>query len=151
MEKTKMKLKEKDVPIIFILAALLFMVFDCLTGKAGNLEPTEPPGPTMVTLDQISSQIDGLSSPVQKVIRGVITIPGEQGIENQTFSPVVDPNRSIVLLSDAVASEHPTADNNVWAARTGAFLFSLTNDEITIQVEPHPAEQKVSYQIIEYK
>jgi len=145
-----MESKEKDV-LIIILAALLFIVIGGLTGKAGSLEPSAPPQPTMVTLNQLSAQIGGLSSPVKKVVKGIITIAKEQGIATQTISLAVDPNRSVVLLSDAVASEHPTTDSNVWIARTGACLFGLTSEEITIQVEPHPAEQKVSYQVIEYK
>ena len=142
--------KEKDVVIIFILAALLFMVFDCLTGKAGNLEPTEPPGQTMVTLDQLSSQIDGLSSPVQKVVRGVIEFDKNITTEFQILSSSIDPNHSVVLLSDAVALDHD-GDTNEWISRTGTCLTNLTETAITVQVELLPTRQKVSYQIIEYK
>ena len=45
-----MSSKKLNVVALVGLAALLFMVFDCLTGKAGNLERNEPPQPTMVTL-----------------------------------------------------------------------------------------------------
>jgi len=152
MEKTRMESKERDVLLIIILVALLFIVFDCLTGKAGSLEPDGPPQPTMVTLDYISTQINGISSPVNKVVRGVITFESEeQGIEIDDLSAAVDPNRSVVLLSNAVACEHPTLTSKEWLARTGACLLGLTDDKITIQVEPHPADQIVSYQIIEYK
>jgi len=150
MEETQMRYKEKDVVIIFILAALLFMVFDCLTGKAGNLEPTEPPGPTMVTLNELNTKIEALSSPVQKVVRGTIIFDKNKTTESQMLSSPIDPNHSVILLSDAVASNHD-GDTDAWISRTGACLSDLTSDEITIQVELQPAEQKVSYQIIEYK
>jgi len=147
-----MKSKRENILPIIVLTTLLFIVFDCLTGKAGNLEPNAPPEPTMITLGQISAQIEALSSPVEKVVRGVITFPNGGSTElPQVFSPVVDPNRCVVLLSDAVASEHVAHDYADWAARTSSCLIELTDTQITVRVEPHPTEQKVSYQIIEYK
>ena len=147
-----MKSKEKKLLVIVGLGSLFFIAFDCFTGKAGSLEPNAPPQPTMVTLGQISAQIGALSSPVEKVVRGVITFQNGQPVEQaQGFSPAVDPNCCVVLLSDAVASEHVAHDYADWAARTGACLVSLTEAQITVRVEPHPTGQKVSYQIIEYK
>ena len=150
-----MKSKEKNVLVIVGLGALLFMVFDGFTGKAGILEPNAPPQPTMATLGQISAQIEALSSPVEKVVRGVITLPYEANgvaIEStQGLSSVVDPNRSVVLLSDAIASDHSSTEGGEWTARTGACLVSLTETEITVRVEGFRTEQEVSYQIIEYK
>ncbi len=148
-----MESKERDVLFIVVLAALLFIVFDCFPGKAGNLEPGAAPQPTMVTLAQISAQIQELSSPVNKVVRGVITFDDEQGVEiTQFFSPVVvDPNRSVVLLSDAVVLNYDTNPDDDWIYRNGACLIGLTSTQITVRIEEHPANQKVSYQIIEYK
>jgi len=146
-----MRAKEKDVLLTIIAAALLFIVFDCLTGKAGSLEPYAAPQPTMVTLDQLSIQIAELSSPVKKVVKGIITFEDDVSSKTETFTPTVDPNRCIVLLSDAVSCELPTTDDNVWMSRTGTCLFSLTDSAITILTEPHPAVRNVSYQIIEYK
>jgi len=146
-----MKPKAKKVLLVAVLTTLLFIVFDCLTGKAGDLEPNAPPQPTMVTLGELSAQIQAISLPVKKVVRGVITFPKNGDAElTQDFSPAVDPNQSVVLLSDAVASEHSNHDYPDWAARTGTCLIALTQTQITVRVEPHPAEQKVSYQIIEY-
>ncbi len=146
-----MSSKKLNVVALVGLAALLFMVFDCLTGKAGSLEPNAPPQPTMVTLSQLSAQIAALSSPVEKVVRGLITFENGSSVEKyQDFSPAVDPNRCVVLLSDSVATTHETTEDE-WIARTSACLVDLTDSQITIRVEPHPADQKVSYQIIEYK
>lgn len=146
-----MKSKEKNVLVIVVLTALFFVAFDCFTGKAGSLEPNAPPQPTMVTLGEISTQIETLSSPVEKVVRGVITINKDEATGFENFSPAVDPNRSVVLLSDAVATEHTTPDFPDWLGRTGACLTELTGDQITVQVEQQQVDQKVSYQIIEYK
>lgn len=146
-----MKSKSGNILHIVVLTILLFIVFDCLTGKAGNLEPNAPPEPTMVTLGQISAQIEALSSPVKKVVRGVITIQKDETTGLDNLSSPVDPNGSVVLLSDAVASEHSNADYPDWLGRTGACLISLTETQITVEVEDHQVEQKVSYQIIEYK
>ena len=149
-----MKSEEKNILLIVGLTSLLFITFTVITGKAGNLEPTAPPQPTMVTLDQISAQIAALSSPIGKVVRGVITFPDSTyggGVElSQAFSPAVDPNRSLVMLSPTVTSENPGADSS-WVARTGACLIELTETQITVRVEPLPVVKKVSYQIIEYK
>ena len=149
-----MKSEEKNVLLIVGLTSLLFIAFTVITGKAGNLEPTASPQPTMMTLGQISAQIAALSSPIEKVVRGVITFPDSTyggGVElSQSFSPAVDPNRSVVMLSHTVVSEHLGADSS-WVARTGACLIELTETQITVRVEPLPVVKKVSYQIIEYK
>ena len=147
-----MESKERDVLLIVIPAALLFTAFYCLTGKAGSLEPYAAPQPTMVTLDQLSTQIAELSSPVKKVVRGVITFGKWQSVElAQTFSPAVDPNRSVVLLNDVVVLNRDSNPGDEWACRCGACLINLTNTQITVRIEEHAADQKVSYQIIEYK
>ncbi len=147
-----MNSKKLNVLVIIGLTALLFTVFYCLTGKAGSLEPNAPPQPTMVTLSQLSAQIEALSSPVEKVVRGLITFQNGQLVEQvQGFSPAVDPNRCVVLLSDTVATEHTVSDYPDWLGRTGACLINLTDSQITVRIEDHQAEQKVSYQIIEYK
>ena len=145
-----MKSKHKNLFFTFLLGVLLLTVFYCLTGRAGNLEPDGSPQPTMVTLSELSAQIQALSSPVEKVVRGVITFPNGQSELSQGFSPAVDPNNSAVLLSDAVATSHPTTEDT-WIGRTGTVVVNLTDSQITVRVEPNPVEQKVSYQIIEYK
>ena len=147
-----MKLKELNVLFTVGLAALLFMALAVMTGRAGSLEPNAPPEPTMVTLGQISAQVEALSSPVKKVVRGVITIEKNQTTGLDSLSSPVDPNGSVVLLSDSVAFDRDaTPDYDKWLARTSACLISLTETQITVEVEDHQAKQKVSYQIIEYK
>lgn len=147
-----MRTKEKDVLLIVIAVALLFIVFDCLTGKAGSLEPYAAPQPTMVTLSEISNQIEMLSSPVKQVVRGVIIFVKMGSLElTETFSPAVDPNRSVVLLSDAVAFNCEDGSDDEWISRCGACLIDLTDTQIKVRIEEHAADQKVSYQIIEYK
>jgi len=147
-----MESKEKDVLLIVILAALLFIVFDCFTGKAGDLESGAPPQLTMVTLDQLSTQIEGLSSPVKKVVRGIITFVKMGSVElTETFSPAVDPNQSVVLLSEAVLLNRESYPSDEWISRCGACLIGLTDTQITVRIEEHAANQKVSYQIIEYR
>jgi len=148
-----MRAKEKDVLLIVMLAALLFTAFYCFTGKAGSLEPYAALQPTMVTLDYISTQIEGLSSPVEKIVRGVITFPKNKTTGIDDFSPlVVDPNRSVVLLSDAVILNPDSNPDDDWISRCGACLIELTDKQIKVCVEGQAAEQqRVSYQIIEYK
>ena len=147
-----MESKEKNVLLIVIQAALLFIVFDCYKGKAGSLEPYAAPQPTMVTLDEISAQINALSAPVKRVVRGVIEFEKWGSVElTQTFSPAVDPNHSVVLLGDVVVFNRESNPEDSWISRNGACLTDLSDTQITVQIEEHAADQKVSYQIIEYK
>jgi len=145
--KTKQK-KTKTAVSVLVLAGLVVFA---LTAVGGNLEPSAPPGPTMKTLDEISAQIAALSSPVNKVVRGVINFNwAEPTSKTQEFSLSVDPNKSVVYLSDAVGYVSGNIDETI--ARNGACLMSLTESEITVAVEPHGQfNQKVSYQIVEYK
>jgi hypothetical protein len=152
MEERQMESKKRDVLLIVIPAALLFIVFNCFPGKAGNLEPGGPPQPTMITLDQLSTQIEGLSSPIKRVVRGVITFEKMGSVElTKTFSPAIDPNRSVVLLSDTVLLNQESNPGDEWISRCGACLLSLTDTQITVRIEEHAANQKISYQIIEYR
>jgi len=146
--KTKQK-KTKTAVSVLVLAGLVVFA---LTAVGGNLEPSAPPGPTMKTLDEISAQIAALSSPVNKVVRGVINFNwAEPTSKTQEFSPVVDPNKSIVYLSDAVGQLVGSIVGDT-IARNGACLISLTESEITVEVDQQGQfNQKVSYQIVEYK
>jgi len=139
----------------FVLVCLLVMAFAIINGKAGSLEPNLPPGPTMVTLSQLSAKIDALSSPVEKVVHGTITLPSttsELAVEaEQSLSVVVDPNHCVVLLNDSVASEHVATSASYWESRTGAALTGFTTTTIKVKGEGLRSTQTVSYQIIQYK
>ena len=143
-------METKKTKVIVSVLALAALVVFSLSGYAGKLEPSAPPAPTMKTLDEISAQIAALSSPVNKVVRGVIEYTWDQPTsQSQTFSPAVDPNKSVVYLSDAVGYVSGSIVETI--ARNGACLISLTQSEITAAVESHGQfNQMVSYQIVEY-
>ena len=146
---------KKFAILVVVTTAMAFAVFFVMKGNAGNLEPNAPPGPTMVTLGQLSSQIAAISSPVEKVIHGVITLQStasEQAVEaEQSLPVVVDPNHCVVMLSNAVASIHTTTDASYWESRTGVCVVAFTTTTIKVRGEGLRTEQTVSYQIIEYK
>jgi hypothetical protein len=144
-------LKSKKGVIAVMAVVCVLAMFNCLDGLAGNLEPEGPPGPTMVTLGQLSEQIQALSTPVNTVVRGVVTFDDNVMVMSDTLSRAVDPNKSVVLLSEAVTTERRTADYPEWVGRTGTVLVSLSANEITIRTEQMPVGQQVSYQIVEYK
>jgi len=149
--------KNLNVLSYFVLIFLLVMAFAIINGKAGSLEPTAPPGPTMVTLDQLNAKIDALSSPVEKVVHGTITLQTSSGCQavdsKQSLSSTVDPNRCVAILSEAVASVRPSNNTTYEVTRNGACLVALTPTEITVRVEGlrDSITQTVSYQIIQYK
>jgi hypothetical protein len=147
--------KNLNVLSYFVLIFLLVMAFAIINGKAGSLEPTAPPGPTMVTLDQLNAKIDALSSPVEKVVHGTITLSSttsELAVEaEQTLPVVVDPNHCVVLLSDSVSSEHISTSASYWEGRTGVCVAAFTTTTIKVRGEGLRSAQTVSYQIIQYK
>jgi len=140
----------------FVIIFLLVLAFAIINSKAGSLNPDLPPGSTMVTLSELSAKIDALSSPVEKVVRGIITLPAnsnEQAVDSneQSLPVTVDPNRCVVLLSDAISSDHSGAAT-YWTARNGTCLVALTPTAIIVRAEGLRTQtQTVSYQIIQYK
>jgi hypothetical protein len=121
--------------------------------NAGSLTPPAGPvAPTMRTLDQISADIASLQAPVKRVVRGVITFDKDGAPElSQAFAPPIDPSKSVVSLSDAVAMDCNLTPAPV-IARHGACLISLTATQITVRVDNNIpiTGAKVSYQIVEY-
>ena len=72
--------------------------------------PSEAPGPvapTMTTLSEISAQISALGSAggggtPKRVVRGVIAFADGECEKTATFSPAIDPAKSVVALSPVV-------------------------------------------------
>jgi len=138
---------------------------------AGDLNP--PPGPvapTMKTLSELSAehvqlagQITAVqsaiaalpSSSIKRVVRGVVTYTLDQYELTVSFSPPVDPAKSVVSLSDAVWvwGAYQYAQNVI---STSTCLVSLTASTITVRIPPQSLLAAnddnwiVAYQIIEY-
>lgn len=140
-----------------VLIALVVVMGVVLWVHAGNLTPPAGPvAPTMKTLEQISNQIAALpggSGPIKRILRGTITISKDTDppVGSATFSPAIDPTRSVVLLADPVALDFPTCTNTL-AARTGACLVSLSETQITLRVDKTTSVTgaMASFQIVEY-
>ena len=140
----------KFLGLIVIICCAIVMI-NSLTGIAGSLQPDQSPGPTMLTLGDLSQQISSVSSGIDKVVRGVIDFSSSGPVEvTQQLPEMIDPNRCVVSLSDAVATEY-NDDPEIWRTRNGACLIELTESQITVRIEEQWVAQKVSYQIIEYK
>jgi len=146
-----METKKAKTMVVMGLLVLAGLAAIFLPAYAGDLEPNAPPAPTMKTLDEISAEISQ-SSPINNVIHGVIEYTWDQpAVKQQAFSPPVDPNKCVVYLSEAVGNIAGTITEST-ISRNGACLISLTDSAITVEVEPHGQfNQKVSYQIVEYK
>lgn len=93
---------------------------------------------------------DLIAGSVNRVVRGVISFNGSPQVQ-VTFSPSVDPTRSVVILSPTVVSPGTGTSFN---SRNGAILVDLTSTRITVAVDDPGSSLsplRVSYQIIEYK
>jgi len=91
------------------------------------------------------------ASPVNRVLRGVISISGAKSEFSASFSAFIDPSKSFVLLSEAVNKPGPGSG----LVTNAVALVSLSASSITVAVG-NPTTQNlspyiVSYQIIEYK
>ena len=145
-----------------VLKLMLVGAFACLGlvlwAKAGDLNPPAGPvGPTMKTLDQIYSAIGtipgGGGGGVNRVVRGVILLPdGQYESTPQSFSPSIDPAKSVVVLSDSVLGQVSSGTPNYLSARNGACVMDLTASSITVAIDQTAptGPRRVSYQIIEY-
>jgi hypothetical protein len=145
-------MKTTQTKLMVILLFLVGLLSYGLIGKAGSLDPNDPPGPTMKTLDEIYTQIAASSSPIKQVVRGVvISYHGNECLFSQDLSSSINPSKSMVFLSPTVIQNDPP-DFRPFA---GACLISLTSSQITIRIDEWTAgwepNRYVSYQIIEYK
>ncbi len=137
--------RNRLIVCLLLLIGLLSLTFFAL---AGNLDPNDPPGPTMRTLDEIYSQIAASSSPIKQVVRGV----ADAGINTKQvtaeLSATIDPSKSVVLLDEVIAQKWDVTGY----PRNGAHLRDLTPTSITIRSDwQNNFAWTVSYQIIEYK
>ncbi|MGQ9652090.1 MAG: hypothetical protein ACUVXJ_18475 [Phycisphaerae bacterium] len=145
------------VIIMILLGAVLWV-------QAGDLNPPSGPvSPTMKTLDQLSAEHAQLASAiagipggggggVKQVVRGVIELAGGVFEASATFSPEINPSKSVVVLSDSVVRQLVSGAANQLSNRNGTCLVDLTSTTITVRVDDAPPTtiRQVSYQIIEY-
>ena len=146
--------------------AVMVLLGVVLWAQAGDVNP--PPGPvapTMKTLDQLSGEHAQLASAiagvgggggggVNRVVQGVVDFPsGSLDDVTKTFSPEIDPSKSVVVLSDAVIGSASGGTMNNLTPRNGSCLVALTSSSLTVGIDvgPPTAPRRVSYQIIEYK
>jgi hypothetical protein len=92
------------------------------------------------------------ASPINQVVRGVITFTGTNYEVSQSFSPHVDPSKSVVLLSENVLQPGGSGPIQQIVAPC---LVSLSTGSITVALNYNGGvggpTQRVSFQIIEYK
>ena len=145
------------VVIMILLGAVLW-------AQAGDLNPPAGPvSPTMKTLGQLSAEHAQLASAiagipggggggVKQVVRGCIELAGGTFEATATFSPEINPSKSVVVLSDSVLKQLVSGTPNQLSVRNGACLVDLTSTTITVRVDDAPPTtiRQVSYQIIEY-
>lgn len=93
---------------------------------------------------------------VNRVVRGIVMFSGTTADVTKSFSPPINPEKSIVLLSAPVFSGSP--GSGMYAtSRLGATVIELNDSQITIAVdEPFSDSWKilpcrVSFQIIEFR
>jgi hypothetical protein len=146
----------KGTMIALAWAGVAFMVL-AVWARGGELNPPAGPvAPTMTSLAQLSADIAALKSSMgaggspKQIVRGVINFTEGEGQKSQTFSPSVDPARSLVVLGDVVYVSTPISIG-AGHTRNGSCLIELTSTSITVATDAyHSMARQVSYQIIEY-
>jgi len=147
-----------------IVASLAVCLGLVLWANAGDLNPPAGPvTPTMKTLAQLSAEhaqlagaIAGISGGggggVKQIVRGVVELASGVPQSSASFSPEINPSKSVVVLSDAVIVNMVSSFTNTLGGRSGACLMELTASSITVRVDETTATgiRRVSYQIIEY-
>lgn len=147
----------------FIVVGLAVCLGLVLWARAGDLNPPAGPvAPTMKTLDQLSAEHAQLASAiagisvgsggVKQVVHGCIEFPGSVFEASATFSPEINPSKSVVVLGEPVLKTYFTSTTNALSPRNGACLVDLTSTTITVRVDDVPPStiRQMSYQIIEY-
>ncbi|MDM8006243.1 MAG: hypothetical protein QUV05_08875 [Phycisphaerae bacterium] len=147
----------------FIVVGLAVCLGLVLWARAGDLNPPAGPvAPTMKTLDQLSAEhaqlasavaeMSGGAGGVKQVVHGCIEFDGGVFEASATFSPEINPSKSVVVLGEPVLKTYLTSTANPLSPRNGACLVELTSTTITVRVDDVPPStiRQVSYQIIEY-
>lgn len=144
--------------VVFTLGTAVAVVAGLgMFAHGGDLNPPAGPvAPTMTTLSEISAQISALGSAggggtPKRVVRGVIAFADGECEKTVTFSPAVNPVKSVVVLSPLVHMMTTSGGSDAQIARNGACLIDLTSTSIALATDAWAGvPRRVSYQIIEY-
>ena len=155
--------KQESILVLAIVTAFVFTVV-FLPGllRAGDLEPTGPPGPTMHTLDEIYNRLDqlvpddcGVPAPVEKTGQTTSYATGDDGdLEKGVAWPnprftdngndtVTDNLTGLMWLKHAncIAAQYPDFDNDetIGASGDGGVTWQHATDFIAgINEETYP-------------
>ena len=129
-----METKQKRTKVVVSVLALAALVVFSLSGYAGKLEPSGPPGPTMKTLDEVEPRITVqslpgdanalyvISQPGSYYLKGNITgVTGKSGIEIKADNVVLDLSGfQMIGVADALDGIRVVGERNSIAIKNGS-------------------------------